>query len=174
MGADQSAVRSTAPGLEISSVIWAIRACRVHSLAQRCVAEEHHSPIGCERPCGMTAGRDANLLRGLDCARALEPVPLCQGQEESTPSAFSPTPFHAHRCVMPVAIPSLKIQREEKTRKERKHTSHNTEDLSRNSSPLYPIPSLAHMHKFSRPLSVSVWLFAFCALSKHLTFLLTD
>lgn len=35
MGADQSAVRSTAPGLEISSVIWAIRACRVHSLAQR-------------------------------------------------------------------------------------------------------------------------------------------
>lgn len=32
MGADQSAVRSTAPGLEISSVIRAIRACRVHSL----------------------------------------------------------------------------------------------------------------------------------------------
>ncbi len=35
MGADQSAVRSTAPGLEISSVIRAIRACRVHSLAGR-------------------------------------------------------------------------------------------------------------------------------------------
>ncbi|KAK2914055.1 hypothetical protein Q8A67_002454 [Cirrhinus molitorella] len=28
----------------------------------------------------MTAGRDASLLRGHDCARALEPVPLCQGQ----------------------------------------------------------------------------------------------
>ncbi len=44
--------------------------------------------------------------------------------------------------------------------------------------PSHPIPSLEHKHKihFPRPLSewVSVWLFVFCALSKHLTFLLTD
>ncbi|KAK9971946.1 hypothetical protein ABG768_025284 [Culter alburnus] len=33
MGADQSAVRSTAPGLEISSVIWAIRAWPRHIVA---------------------------------------------------------------------------------------------------------------------------------------------
>lgn len=34
MGADQSAVRSMAPGLEISSVIRAIRACQVRSLIE--------------------------------------------------------------------------------------------------------------------------------------------
>ncbi len=40
------------------------------------------------------------------------------GGEHSFSAFADSVSFHAHRCVMPVAIPSLKIQREEKEMKE--------------------------------------------------------
>lgn len=47
MGADQRAVRSTAPGLEISSVTWAIRARQAHSCSEwhaMAWADQSHHP----------------------------------------------------------------------------------------------------------------------------------